>query len=229
MRKGSAVWLSHELSVETPSYGGGDGFVFEPLTRVVAGDTANTAKYSFPNHLGTHIDAPLHFVSGAPSLTDYRPGFWIFDNPRIVDVPGAAGYLVGPDDLVGKVRKDTDILLLRTGYEKFRAEERYWKENPGVHPTLGGWLRAEFPAVRVVGIDVISVTSRLHRPEGREAHLGLLDPSRPGRPVLAIEDMALAGVREPLNRVWVAPLMVRGSDGGPCSVLGFLSNACEPK
>ena len=70
-------------------------------------------------------------------------------------------------------------------------------------------------------MDVISVTSRLHREEGREAHRALLDPERPGDPVLALEDMALQRVKGRLARVIVAPLRVRNADGGPCTVIGF--------
>ena len=187
----NSLWLSHVLAPETPAYGDGEHMRIEVMTRISRGDTANTTRYSIPNHLGTHLDAPLHFADGAPSLTDYEPDFWIFERPQLIDVPGKDGHLVGPADLVETLDQTTDLLLLRTGYEAYRAEDRYWARNPGLHPDLGGWLRTEHPTVRVVGMDVISVTSRLHREEGREAHRALLDPERPGDPVLALEDMAL--------------------------------------
>lgn len=217
----NSLWLSHVLRPETPAYGDGEQMRVEPMTRISRGDTANTTRYSIPNHLGTHLDAPLHFADGASSLTDYDSDFWMFDRPQLIDVPGEDGYLVSPADLVEPLEEGTDLLLLRTGYEEYRAEDRYWQRNPGLHPDLGHWLRTERTTVRMVGMDVISVTSRLYREEGREAHRALLDPARPGDPVLALEDMALQHVEGVLARVIVAPLRVQSADGGPCTVIGF--------
>ena len=215
------IWLSHPLSPETPAYGGGEGMRIEPITQIAAGDTANTSRYVLPNHLGTHVDAPRHFFGSGPSLTDYPPEFWVFENPLLVDVPGDDGYLIGPKDVEEAISSEIDLLLLRTGYEKFRGESRYWEQNPGVGPELGIWLREMFPNARAIGMDVISVTSRHHRHEGRIAHRALLDPNRSGSPVLPVEDMGLAHVVGPLGRVIIAPLRVWATDGGPCTVIGF--------
>lgn len=157
------VWLSHPLCLETPAYGGWEGMRIEPISRIAAGDTANTSRFVLSNHLGTHVDAPLHFFDSGPSLTDYPPEFWLFENPLLVDVPGNDGYLIGPKDVEGAITPKTDLLLLRTGYEKFRRDSQYWEYNPGLDPELGTWLRKHFPNVRVVGMDVISVTSRHQR------------------------------------------------------------------
>lgn len=217
------VWLSHPLSPETPAYGGGEGMRIEPITQIAAGDTANTSRYVLPNHLGTHVDAPRHFFDSGPSLTDYPAGFWVFENPLLVDVPGDDGYLIGPKDVENVIKPETDILLLRTGYEKFRGESRYWQHNPGLDPELGTWLRERFSNVRVIGMDVISVTSRHHRDEGRAAHRALLDTNRSGSPILPVEDMSLENLDGPLRLVIISPLRVVATDGGPCTVAGFIS------
>jgi len=194
----------------------------EPITRIAAGDTANTSRYVLPNHLGTHVDAPRHFFDSGPSLTDYPAEFWVFEHPLLVDVPGDDGYLVEPRDVEEEITSETDLLLLRTGYEKFRGSSRYWEHNPGLNPALGTWLRERFSNVRVVGMDVISVTSRHHRDEGRAAHRSLLDTNRSGSPVLPVEDMSLVHVHGRLLRVIIAPFRVWEADGGACVVFGFV-------
>jgi kynurenine formamidase len=221
MQSEDSLWLSHILTAEAPAYGDGEHMRIEAITRISHGETANTTRYVIPNHLGTHLDAPLHFADGASSLTDYDSAFWIFNRPQLIDVPGEDGHLVGPADISESIEEGTDLLLLRTGYEEYRTDDRYWARSPGLHQDLGRWLRAEHTTVRIVGMDVISVTSRLHRKEGREAHRALLDPTRPGDPVLALEDMALRHVEGHLTRVIVLPLRVGGADGGPCTVIGF--------
>ena len=216
------VWLSHPLSPETPAYGGGEGMCIEPITQIATGDTANTSRFVLPNHLGTHVDAPRHFFDSGPALTDYPPEFWLFEKPLLVDFPGDDGYLIGPKDVEEAVTPETDLLLLRTGYEKFRGDSRYWEHNPGLDPELGTWLRKRFSNVRVIGMDVISVTSRHHRDDGREAHRALLDPNKIGEPVLPVEDMALENVDGRLGRAIIAPLRVCEADGGSCTVIGFI-------
>lgn len=217
----SLVWLSHELAETTPAYGDGEGFAREALSRISEGDTANTVRLILPNHLGTHVDAPRHFAEEGKTLSEYPAPFWVFEHPVLLDVPGEEGHLVSPEDVAGRLPEETDLLLLRTGFERVRGQEAYWAKNPGISPELGGWLRANYPTVRAIGMDVISVTSRLHRIEGREAHRALLDPDRPGEPVLAIEDMALARATGRLSRVVVAPLRVQRGDGGPCTVFAW--------
>ena len=216
------IWLSHPLSPDTPAYGGGEGMRIEPITRIAAGHTANTSRLILPNHLGTHVDAPRHFFDSGPSLTDYPPEFWIFETPLLIDVPGDDGYLIGPKDVERNLTLETDLLLLRTGYERYRGESRYWEHNPGLAPELGIWLRDHFPKLRVIGMDVISVTSRHHREEGRAAHRALLDPNGHNQPVLPVEDMALAKAGRRLEKVIISPLMVLQENGGLCTVFGYV-------
>ena len=214
-------WLSHPLSPETPAYGNGERMRIEQVTRIANGDTANSYRFILPNHLGTHVDAPRHFFDSGPSLIDYPPEFWIFENPLLVDVPGEDGYLIGPMDVENAITNETDILLLRTGYEKYRETDRYWEHNPGLSPDLADWLRKNFPNLRMIGMDVISVTSRHRRRTGRTAHRAFLDPDLPGNSVLLIEDMALKHINESLKRLVVAPLRVARADSGSCTVICF--------
>ena len=219
--KGPIIWLSHPMDSTTPAYGGGDGFKAEVVSAINKGGSANSARWSFPNHLGTHIDAPHHFIDGAATITDIPASAWVFDHPTLVDLPVDDDHLIGAADLEGRVPAECDLLLVRTGFERHRSERRYWERNPGLSAALGTWLRSEHPTVRAIGFDLISVTARQHREEGRAAHRALLDPARGGQPIWPIEDMMLAGVQGPLGRVVVAPLRVSGADGGPCTVFGW--------
>lgn len=216
-----AIWLNHPLDLNTPVYGGGQGLGIHSQTSISSGDTANTSQWEFPNHIGTHLDAPYHFFEEGLKLSDYPPEYWIFSQPLLLDTPTDDGYLITPDDIANQLTTKPDLLMLRTGYERYRREERYWQRNPGLSPELGQWLRENHPSVRVVGFDCISITSRLHREAGRAAHRAFLDPEGPGNPVPLIEDMALAEVLWPLRQIIVAPLPIAGADGGPCTVLGF--------
>lgn len=221
-------FLSHVLDAETPAYGGATGFRQDPTSRIQAGGTANSSTWSFPNHIGTHVDAPRHFFDEGADIDGLGPDAWWYDRPQIVDVAVDDDELIHPEHLREALHEDTDFLLLRTGFEAWRGTTRYWEHNPGLSAALGTWLRGDRPHVRAVGMDVISVTARQRRPEGRMAHRAFLDPAGVGRPILLVEDMALAHAPAALTAVCVAPIRVRAGDGGPCTVLAWSSPIGQP-
>ncbi len=210
--------LSHPLTTDTPAYGGGPGLEVERITAIERGDTANTRRISFPNHLGTHVDCPSHFFDGAPTLTDYATGQWVFSHPCIVDVGTNRDGLVSVGDVAAGIPMQADLVLVRTGHGTVRGSEDYWRGGPGLSAELGTWLREERPSVRAVGMDLISVTSRLHREAGRAAHRAFLDPGGPGTPIRLIEDMDLLNCPATLEWVLCSPLVLRDADGGPVTV-----------
>jgi len=73
------IYLSYPLSEKTPLYGGEKGVTLFQDRKQSEGASCNTMNWSFPNHAGTHIDAPYHFDSSGKQLCDYPPEFWIFD------------------------------------------------------------------------------------------------------------------------------------------------------
>ncbi len=224
VESGSVRLLSHPLRPSTPAYGGGEGLTVRPLTAIARGGTANTVELSFPNHLGTHVDLPAHFFDGASTLTDFPPDSWIFTCPALLDVQPSPDGLIHPEGLLGPVPRGADLLLLRTGHEGTRGTDEYWASGPGLSPALGTWLRDERSQVRAVGMDLISVTSRLNRDAGRAAHRAFLDPHGVGAPVLLIEDMALRDCPHHLRFVLVSPLMLGDGDGAPVTVWAFPSS-----
>ena len=73
------VFLSHFLDENTPIYGGiPDTISFSSISSINQGDTANSLKIGFPNHVGTHLDFPFHFNNNGKNSSDYSADFWIF-------------------------------------------------------------------------------------------------------------------------------------------------------
>ena len=213
------IFLSHPLSNDTPLYGGANDINLKQNTFIRNGDTANSLTLSFPNHAGTHVDVPYHFFENGKKLTDYDASYWIFYKPILVDVPGDDGYLVRYDDVRESINKDTDLLLIRTGYEKHRGVKKYWQKNPGLSVDMARNLRLKHPSIRAVGMDIISTTSRLHRKEGREAHREFLGSHYSSDPILLIEDMALKQYSNDDAQIIVLPLLIVSADGAPCTIV----------
>jgi arylformamidase len=219
------IYLSHFLGDETPFYGGEDKFHSESLRSLDKGDSCNTSKWSFPNHAGTHVDFPRHFNRDGNNIGDYSPDFWIFQQVAIVELEGIIpGTSIGPEMLAkSNIHPTTDLLLLKTGFGRLRGTPLYWRENPVFRPELAEYLREKFFALKAIGFDTISLSSWTDRTTGRHAHRAFLSGEKP---ILLIEDMDLAQIDGStiVSSVTVAPLLVSGTDGAPCTIIAEVAD-----
>lgn len=218
------LFLSHVLATDTPVYRTNPCVETHPYREIVRGDSCNAAIFCFHNHSGTHVDAPLHFDPRGRRVDELEPDELAFERVVLVDVPALPAELIGPGRLAHAREQiaDADIVLLRTEFERWRGETIYVKQNPGLAPDLADWLRATGPGLRAVGVDLISISAAGHRDVGQAAHQRFLAPLE-GRPLLVIEDMALARATRNIERLWVLPLRVRGSDGAPCTIVAEIA------
>lgn len=216
--------LSHVLGQATPSYGNRDKVIIRANSSIKAGETANSSCLVLSNnHIGTHIDVPRHFSIDGKRTIDYPIGDYVFNSCQLIDIPCQDACLIGVDELAKfEIRHDVDLLLIRTGFENLRSQDAYWNNNPGLHPDLADYLRNNFPCLRCIGFDFISVTSWQHRAEGRLAHKALLAPDNGCREIWAIEDMSLKNATEQIKKVIVAPLLVEDGNGASVTVIAEL-------
>lgn len=228
------VYLSHGLNVNSPSYGNGEGFSIQRVSRIKDGDTSNNSFIHMPSHLGTHIDSPYHFDSNGPTLDLLGPQEFIFSQVHIIDYPAEPEELLGGKEwlnLFESIPEATDLLLVKTGFEKYRKdaelkahESQYIFHNPGWLPEAGIWLR-ENRQIKAIGFDFISLTSYQNRILGRQAHRVFLslkpddvDGNWNHKPIMIIEDMKLSELEGVPELVVAAPLVFDGADGSPATI-----------
>jgi arylformamidase len=217
------ILLSHILDPKTPSYGNRDKFIIEETSCITKGASANSSKWTFSsNHLGTHIDMPKHFFEEGQTLTDVPIDFWFSDKIQLIDIPCDEAELVTVNHLIKEINNEIEILLIRTGYERFRDSDKYWNDNPGLSASLGEWLRNHKPNIKMVGFDFISLTSWKKRDHGKIAHQTFLNMKEEGNPICIIEDMALGNLQNQLSSILISPVFVKDTNGAPVTVYGFL-------
>ena len=216
------IWLSYPLNPHTPTYGNSQGIQVKPDKSIANGDSCNTASWYFPgNHLGTHVDAPRHFFEQGSPVDAFDASFWVFNQICLVETKLLESVkIIEPEHISSLIKGDPDLLLIRTGLCHKRGSREYWENNIGLSPTLGKVLKQNFPALRAVGIDSISISSWQNRELGREAHRSFLDPED-RQPLVLIEDMDLTMLTPSsrVNKVTLLPLRVQGADGAPCTIL----------
>ena len=214
------IYLTHLLNEKTPAYANDpNALKIVPASRIADGAEANTLQLSLSNHVGTHIDFPRHFDDGGKVLDDFPADFWDFKQVQLLDLPCEAGYLITVADLEGKIALGTELLLIRTGFERLRDQPVYWHNNPAMDKGVGLWLREKFPAMRALGFDSISMNCYQKETIGCTVHREFLASDHPGKPILIIEDMKLAHIAGGIARAVVAPLLISGADGAQVTIL----------
>lgn len=213
-------YLSHIYKTVIPAYGKSASLNVSAVRSLAGGDTANIYSFTLENHWGTHMDAPNHFFVHGRKISEYEPSFLFFRSPQVIALSLKPCEILTCGDWIKTVRHDTDLLLFQSGWGAFREQNIYCCENPGIHPDVGFYLRKNFPSLKSVGMDWLSISSYQNRPLGREAHRAFLNPDGEGEPVLIVEDMDLSMDLRALQSVHVAPLRMEMLDSAPCTVIG---------
>mgnify|MGYP001767110678 CR=1 FL=1 len=152
-------------------------------------------------HLGSHADAPLHMVAGAPSIDEVPLGTWI--GPcQVVEARVPPRGRVRLEDLAEA--PDAPRLLVKTG--TFFDRERFEGDFAGFDPSLAAELAAR--GVVLVGIDTPSVDP--YDDHAYSAHRALVAAG-----VCWLEGLVLDHVPPGRYDLAALPLRIEGGDGSP--------------
>ena len=221
MKVSKLTYLSYVLDKNTPTYGNRNKFVCEKKSDILKGDVANDSSINTTVHIGTHIDMPYHFFEEGQTIEDFDIDYFRFTNVLFIDI--IPNDVIVKNDLITLLEKQKnknsyDILIVKTGICHKRESEDFWKINYGFDPSIANYLRLEFPRIRVIGFDSVSVSSFANRVLGRESHKAFLNPKQP---ILLLEDMNLINLNKnsKIIRLDIAPLRIAKCDGLPCTIL----------
>jgi len=215
-----------------PLYPGSPGTELSVVKSRDRGDSCNTSQITMLNHAGTHIDGPAHFETTGKRIGDYDLNSLVFENISIADCRKEAGEPILPEDLKGCLNDNTDLLLIRTGFSKYRDSaardfdnDLYCTGNPYLHSDAAQMLREHRAGIKAIGIDCISIGSHANRDMGRKAHEILLSSGNYEKdPILIVEDMFIPEGPSRIDEIIVVPLYCEGIDSAPCTILGFVSD-----
>jgi len=190
---------------------------FETLS-CVDEDGINVTQFTAVTHVGTHIDAPLHFVPDGATI-DETPVEEFAGEGVVVDVSRNEPTEITVEefeDAPGEVREG-DIVLVYTGWCHRYGDDDY-DPHPWLSDDLAAWLVER--DVRLVGLDVITPDyPNAYREEGWSeypVHHTLLEND-----VLIAEHLggldAVAGER---LEIYAFPMKVRNGDGAQARFVG---------
>lgn len=164
--------LSQPLNQDCPSWPYYPPFEVKYIKRK-AEHGVNAQYIMTSNHMGTHLDAPRHFVTGGMTI-DEIPLEWLYGEGVVVDLRDVMDDLAAysPELIEERVEvREGDILVLHTGWHRYAQfgaepdEERYIHRHPGAHPKMVEWLLDK--KIHIWGVDCISTDHPMNLPIGR--------------------------------------------------------------
>lgn len=206
--------LSHPIVTGMPQWPGDA----QPLRVVRCSEhgpqSCESSRLELGCHAGTHLDAPRHFLAGAPGVDELPlerfagPGLVLRPAPAPGPGPLPASLLDGVD--LGGL----DFVLVETGWSRHWGQPRYYEEWPYLSAALAGRLAAA--GLKGVGLD----TPSLDAFDGRAAHdlcarAGLVN----------LENLAnLASLPARGFRVLALPLKLAATEASPIRAAALLDD-----
>lgn len=227
-RAGRTVDLTYRLVKDFPSFYGTQPVISD----VVTDDFATTGFYSktwtFPEHIGTHLDAPGHFAQGA-KLVDELDAAELIAPLVVVEIRDKAdedpNAMVEVDDLVSWERRHGRIpqgalVAMDSGWQErygdpdtFLGGDGFPDLNfPGFSIDAAQWLAAHRDPVGI-GVDTPSLDPG--NSSTFPVHFGFLATNRYGVENLA--NLSAAPVRN--GTVFIGAIPWEDGSGGPCRVI----------
>ncbi len=219
--------LSYKISKNTKYY--------KANTRDIENIVIDTAekfnretKLHIDSHTGTHIDYPAHCVKDGKFGEEYPVDYLCSDKVQVIEIdlsqeerPTVSLDFVKTQNIC----EDTEILFVNTHFYTLRDEDRYIWNSPIVDSKIPFYLKENYPSIKAVGFDVISVTSQLDRDEGKRCHYNFLS-SDTGREILIIEDIDYSQLEknDEIEEVVILPLMFEKMDGSPCTIMAKIKS-----
>jgi len=203
-------WLdiSVPISEHTPIFAGDPTYARDLAQDLTRGDVCNLSHLDMGAHTGTHIDAPRHFIDGAPT-TETIPleacigEAWVVDGTaltstiRATDLEGLT-IPAGETRLLFKTRNSG--LWSRDGFSSdflaFGADAAHWLVDRGV---------------RLLAIDYLSIAPFR---DAVDTHRVLLSAG-----VVVVEGTDLRAIEPGPYELLCLPLRLVGSDGAPARAL----------
>lgn len=197
---------------ETPTYPGDPGIEVAPWAAIARGDAANVSMLHLGAHTGTHIDAPAHFIEGAPGM-DSIPLDALVGQAHVVEVPGDA-EAVDESHVASHVPQGAERVLFKTRNSAFWENPRGVFREDFTYLAPGAARALVSRGVRLVGFDYLSVEK--FKSEDFETHLTLLTKG-----VVIVEGLDLRAVGAGTYELVCLPLkIVAGSgDGAPARAI----------
>lgn len=178
----------------------------DTVKSIAQGSSSNVSLLHIGTHTATHVDAPRHFIPGAPGVDSLEPEVLV-GRARLFQLPGA--HHIDRKLLEGLDLKGVKRLLLGTRNSALLKQKQLGLDYAFISADAARYLVDM--GIKLVGLDYLSVEQ--YQKEGRPAHNILL-----GAGMVIVEGLALAEVPAGDYELLCLPLKLKDADGAPARV-----------
>ncbi len=203
--------ISLTITPDFPVWPGDPKIELERIAKMEEGASSNVTHLSLSAHVGTHVDAPFHFLGGDAATVEDLP---------LNLLTGRAYVLHLPDDvtrITAQVLEQADIpprtrrLLFRTRNSRYwqNGEREFQEDFTALTRDAAEYIVDH--GVRLVGIDYLSIAPFA---AGAPTHEVLLQAG-----VVVVEGLNLSEVSQGRYTLYCLPLKIGGADGAPARAI----------
>jgi arylformamidase len=183
----------------------------ERITKIEDGAECNVSQIAMSVHIGTHVDAPYHYLGGEALTVELIPLQMLIGRAYVLQMADEIDLITATVLDKAEIPPRTRRLLFKT-----RNSQIWHQENPGfqedfVAISSDGAQYLVDRGIRLVGVDYLSVAPFASL---AETHRILLQAG-----VIVIEGMDLSGVTPGRYALYCLPLKIVGADGAPARVI----------
>jgi arylformamidase len=202
--------ISLSISPNLPTWPGDPGLKLEQYASMDKGEHYNATQISSSVHLGTHVDAPRHFLNDGSAVEQLR--LEVLTGPcYVTQLPD------GIEAITAEVLDRTEITSVMKRVLFGTSNSHYWAKGESkfqtdfVAITEDGaeWLVER--GVQLVGVDYLSVAPYN---DSIPTHAALLKAG-----VVIVEGLNLSNIMRGFYDLYCLPLKITGSDGAPARAI----------
>ena len=197
--------ISLPLHPQMPVWPGDPPFQLEQIQTIGAESDANISRMASGVHIGTHVDAPLHFIPGGASIDELDLS--LFMGRAYVEEFETSEHLDRAAFEGAHIPAGVRHLLLKTSNSEFwHRDHREFEESFLAILSEGAdWLIEA--GIQLVGIDYLSIAP-YH--DTVPTHRKLLSAG-----IVVVEGLDLSAVEPGWYTFYCLPLKLIGSEGAP--------------
>jgi len=201
--------VSVPLTNNTPIWPSGPPIRFSPKSHLSRDGSyeVNETVIEMGSHMGTHIDAPYHFISDGKRLHEI-PLELLIGRATVFEIPGVRS--IGVKELTSLSWNGVERVLFKTENSKHWQDGAFYENFVYLEPDGAEFLVDR--GIRLVGIDYLSIEK--FKAARHLTHLTLLSKN-----IVVIEGLDLSRVSQGDYTIYALPLNLRDTDGGPTRVI----------
>jgi arylformamidase len=202
--------ISLTISPDLPTWPGDPQLELERFESMDKGSSYNATRISACVHLGTHVDAPRHFLKDGRTI-EQLPLEVLTGPCYVVQLPDGIEAITA--DVLDRTEITSEMkrVLFGTSNSHFwaRGESKFQTEFVAVTEDGAEWLVEH--GVQLVGVDYLSVAPYA---ESIPTHVVLLKAG-----VIVLEGLNLSNVMRGFYDLYCLPLKIAGSDDAPARAI----------